>query len=208
MAHFYELPLLKERHSRVLKAPYDVGPADGGEDDVETHYPIYLDDARALACFEAARQMCSTMPNSVLLLWREQKGLVAHANNNALPNVHDVLGDIVIRYNDAVNGFEADANDPEPYLEDEDSYHNLDSILCKLIQYLALKLTYFENIRKVTDADEWEEWERTTGLPLIGVRVGCSCSHRTKTARQPKRIICRSLSPGHRLQRAQQVHCA
>ena len=56
MAHFYELPLLKERHSRVLKAPYDVGPADGGEDDVETHYPIYLDDARALACFEAARQ--------------------------------------------------------------------------------------------------------------------------------------------------------
>ena len=76
---------MKERHSRVLKAPYDVGPADGGEDDVETHYPIYLDDARTQACFEAARHVCSTMPNSVLLLWREQKGLVAHANNNASP---------------------------------------------------------------------------------------------------------------------------
>ena len=167
MAHFYELPLLKERHSRVLKEPYNVGPADGGEDDVETHYPIYLDDARTLACFEAARQVCNTMPTSMLMLWREQKGLVAHANNNAQPNVHDVLGDIVIRYNEAVNDFVADQADPEPYLEEPDTYHNLDAILCKLIQYLALKLTYFENIRKVTDADEWEEWERTTGLPLI-----------------------------------------
>ena len=74
----------------MLKAPYNVGPADGGEEDVETHYPIYLDDARTQACFEAARHVCSTMPNSVLLLWREQKGLVAHANNNAMPNVHGV----------------------------------------------------------------------------------------------------------------------
>ena len=132
MAHFYELPLLKERHSRVLKEPYNVGPADGGEDDVETHYPIYLDDARTLACFEAARQVCNTMPTSVLMLWREQKGLVAHANNNAQPNVHDVLGDIAIRYNDALNGFEADDADPEPYFlgakETESGWRHYDEL--------------------------------------------------------------------------------
>ncbi len=153
---------------RTLMDPYPVNTrdvrGDGADSDETTEvYPMLIDQDKALEVYNQALESNKSTPGSVLYT----NGLtgplmlyeVEYTNCLSLR-----LGEITAAYFAAVT---AVGPGGVPYLLEREDYDGMDKVVCRAIQYLAMKLNYVKKCRSYAEYERWENEERGSMWPMV-----------------------------------------
>ena len=151
----------------TLKDPYEVERravrGDGDSEGTEV-YPLRISEDKVLLMYNKALEDNKCAPCSAIYTTGLQGGLMAYEAANPGHLSHRI-GEITAAYYGAVQ----DANrDEEPVLvESDECYEGMSRMVCKVVQYLARKLSYTKKCRSYEEYQRWEDAERTSLWPMV-----------------------------------------